>query len=47
MRVANGHPDNLVMLHANISAFKGAVSYFTPMLLRITNLKALGQRFQV
>ena len=26
---------------------KGAVSYFTHMLLRITNLKALGQRFQV
>ena len=25
---------------------KGAVSYFTHMLLRITNLKALGQRFQ-
>ena len=27
--------------------FKGSVSYFTHMLLRITNLKALGQRFQV
>ena len=27
--------------------FKEAVSYFTHMLLRITNLKALGQRFQV
>ena len=27
--------------------FKGAVSYFTHMLLRTTNLKALGQRFQV
>ena len=27
--------------------FKGAVSYFTHMLLRITNLKALGQHFQV
>ena len=27
--------------------FKGAVSYYTHMLLRITNLKALGQRFQV
>ena len=26
---------------------KGAVSYFTHMLLRIINLKALGQRFQV
>ena len=26
---------------------KGAVSYFTHMLLRITNLKALGQCFQV
>ena len=26
---------------------KEAVSYFTHMLLRITNLKALGQRFQV
>ena len=26
---------------------KGAVSYYTHMLLRITNLKALGQRFQV
>ena len=28
-------------------ALKGAVSYYTHMLLRITNLKALGQRFQV
>ena len=26
---------------------KGAVSSYTHMLLRITNLKALGQRFQV
>ena len=26
---------------------KGAVSYFTHMLLGITNLKVLGQRFQV
>ena len=30
-----------------IFVFKGAVSYYTHMLLRITNLKALGQRFQV
>ena len=29
------------------SNFKGAVSYFTHKLLRITNWKALGQRFQV
>ena len=29
------------------NGIKGAVSYFTHMLLRITNLKALGQRFQV
>ena len=30
-----------------LMTIKGAVSYYTHMLLRITNLKALGQRFQV
>ena len=34
-------------LSCNNRDLKGAVSYFTHMLLRITNLKALGQRFQV
>ena len=34
-------------LHCKLRSLKGAVSYFTHMLLRITNLKALGQRFQV
>ena len=39
-------PD-LALLTSAIVNLKGAVSYYTHMLLRITNLKALGQRFQV
>ena len=31
----------------SLNRLKGAVSYFTDILLRIINLKALGQRFQV
>ena len=40
--------DSLILAFAlTIILVKGAVSYYTHMLLRITNLKALGQRFQV
>ena len=38
---------NLLSAKLEKHNLKGAVSYFTHMLLRIINLKALGQRFQV
>ena len=38
-------PSNLISNRQK--ALKGAVSYFTHMLRRITNVKAFGQRFQV
>ena len=38
--------DNKTFCKQVLDKVKGAVSYFTHMLLHITNLKALGQRFQ-
>ena len=37
----------LCHLKESLNGLKGAVSYFTDILVRIINLKALGQRFQV
>ena len=39
--------ENNIKDSSSIGVFKGAVSHFTQMLLRIINLKALGQCFQV
>ena len=43
--IKNAIGKNVVL--KDLHNLKGAVSCYTHMLLRITNLKALGQRFQV